>query len=127
PVAKLKSLIRDPFVLARKRGQPFLRQIDDSLAQDLAAAIEKRSGSRQINLTEVQIIGQTLWRDPHGAERFIAAEDKPGEVQALLARYTDGRIASLPEALQGPVEAILSRLVMSGGTRNIVSEPDLIE
>ena len=48
-------------------------------------------------------------------------------VQALLGRYTDGRIASLPEALQGPAEAILSRLVTSGGTRNIVSEPDLIE
>jgi hypothetical protein len=45
----------------------------------------------------------------------------------LLERYTDGRTARLPERLQGPAEAILSRLVTSGGTRNIVSEPDLIE
>lgn len=74
--SKLKSLIRDPFVLARNRGQPFPREIDDSLAQELAAAIEKRSGSHQINLTEVQIIGQTLWRDPEGTARFIAAQDK---------------------------------------------------
>jgi hypothetical protein len=127
PASKLKSLFRDPFVLARQRGQQFPREIDDSLAQDLAAAIEKRSGSQQINLTEVQIIGQTLWRDPQGTARFIVAQDKPGEVQALLERYTDGRIVSLPAALQGPAEAILIRLVTSSATRNIVSEPDLIE
>ena len=127
PTAKLRRLIRDPFVLAAAAGKPFDREIDDSQAKEIAAAIDGYSGSHHVNLTEVQIICQTLWRDSQGATRFAGAADKVQEIQTLLERYTDERIAALPEGLRGPAVAILSRLITSSGTRNIVTEPDIVE
>lgn len=127
PSTKLKHLIRDPFVLAAKAGKAFERPIEDPLADEIAKAITTYSDSPYVNLTEVQIICQTLWRDPDGAANFTAAVDKVQQIQTLLERYIDDRIARLSEQLRQPAIAILIRLITTSDTRNIVAEPDLIE
>ena len=127
PTARLKEVIRDPFVLAANAGHAFERPIEDSLADEIAKAIAAYRDSPYVNLSEVQIICQTLWRDPDGTANFIAAVNKVQEIQTLLERYIEGRLAGLSKQLREPTNAILIRLITTSNTRNIVAEPDLIE
>jgi hypothetical protein len=60
-------------------------------------------------------------------KRFVGATDRSRAIQELLERYTDGRIQALPKELRDPAVAVLSRLITSAGTRNIVAESELIE
>jgi len=127
PISRLKQLIREPFALAAAAGKVFERPIGDPLADEIATAIAAYSDSHYVNLTEVQIICQTLWRDPQGAANFSAASNKVQHIQTLLELYIDGRLARLIEELRDPAIGILTRLITALDTRNIVAEPDLIE
>jgi Novel STAND NTPase 1 len=127
PTTRLKQLIREPFVLAAAAGKTFERPIEDALANELARAIIAYSDSPYINLTEVQIICQNLWRDPNGAENFIAAADKVQQIKTLLERYVDERITWVSDHLREPAIGILIRLITASDTRNIVAEPDLLK
>lgn len=127
PKSRIRPLVREPFVQAADTGHPFLRAIDDALAAEIAKAIADYTDLPSVNLTEVQIICQTLWRDPNGAANFIAAPDKVQHIQSLLERFIDERLALLSEDVRGPAIGILTRLLTASDTRNIVAGPDLIE
>jgi len=127
PIGRLPEIIRGPFESDRLPRGYFKREFSPELASALASALGERNEGANMNLTEVQIVCQTLWRDPGGAERFVGAADRSRAIQELLERYTDGRIQALPKELRDPAVAVLSRLVTSAGTRNIVAESELIE
>ncbi|HEX5731626.1 MAG TPA: hypothetical protein VF131_02235 [Blastocatellia bacterium] len=92
-----------------------------SLADRLASAIEERSESGAINLSEVQIACLKLWQSSDPERLF---EEKG--VQGLLEDSLNDSLNGLAPELRDPAVALLSRMVTASGARNVVSEEDLI-
>ena len=122
----LKKLIRGPFT-CEIPPEHFGHNISDELANKLCAALEERSESGAINLTEVQIAALSLWRDPKMESLFDATPNRAEVVQRLLEGHLTGSLDRLSAGLREPAVAILRHLVTSAGTRNIVLEADLLE
>ncbi|HEX4640982.1 MAG TPA: hypothetical protein VH252_06320 [Chthoniobacterales bacterium] len=122
----LKKLIRGPFT-SEIPPDHFGHIISDDLANKLCAALEERSETGSINLTEVQIACQSLWRNPKGGSIFDATPNRAEVVQKLLEGHLTGSLDKLSPGLREPAVAILRHLVTSAGTRNIILESDLIE
>jgi hypothetical protein len=114
----LHMIIRGPF---ESFPGHFGVELSEELARDLAAAIEERNEYGTLSLSEVQIVCLKLWEssDPEGLFR------REG-VQRLLEDYLSEALNRLDEDLRDPAVALLSRMVTAAGTRNIVSEYDLI-
>ncbi len=91
------------------------------LADKLASAIESRSESGVINLSEVQSACLKLWQSNNPDQLF----DVKG-VQGLLEDSLNDSLNELTPALREPAVALLSRMVTASGARNVVSEEDLI-
>ena len=123
----LKKLIRGPFTLSEIPPEHFGRVISDELADKMCAALEERSESGSINLTEVQIACLSLWRDPKAESLFDATPNRAEVVQRLLEGHLTGALDRLSTGLRDPAVAVLRHLVTSAGTRNIVLEADLLE
>ncbi|MEY2505254.1 MAG: hypothetical protein QOG27_1534 [Verrucomicrobiota bacterium] len=124
--AVLKKLIRGPFT-NEIPPEHFGRVISDELANKLCAALEERSESGTINLTEVQIACLSLWRDPKGESLFDTTPNRAEVVQRLLEGHLTGSLDRLSTGLREPAVAVLRHLVTNAGTRNIVLEADLLE
>jgi hypothetical protein len=92
-----------------------------SLADRLASAIEGRSESGAINLSEVQIACLKLWQSSDPERLF----EQKG-VQGLLEDSLNDSLNGLTPELRAPAVALLSRMVTASGARNVVSEEDLI-
>jgi WD40 repeat protein len=122
----LKKLIRGPFE-SEIPPEHFGHIISDELANKLCAALEERSETGSINLTEVQIACLSLWRDPKGESLFDEMPNRAGAVQKLLEGHLTGSLDKLSPGLREPAVAILRHLVTSAGTRNIILEADLLE
>ena len=122
----LKKLIRGPFT-CEIPPEHFGHIISDELANKLCAALEERSETGTINLTEVQIACLSLWRDPKAESLFDATPNRAAVVQKLLEGHLTGALDRLSTGLREPAVAILRHLVTSAGTRNIILESDLLE
>ena len=122
----LKKLIRGPFT-CEIPPEHFGYVISDELANKLCAALEERSETGSINLTEVQIACLSLWRDPKAESLFDATPNRAEVVQKLLEGHLTGSLDRLSSGLREPAVAILRHLVTSAGTRNIILESDLLE
>jgi WD40 repeat protein len=123
----LKRLIRGPFTLSDIPPEHFGRVISDELANKMCAALEERSETGSINLTEVQIACLSLWRDPEAESLFDATPNRAEVIQRLLEGHLTGALDRLSSGLREPAVAVLRHLVTSAGTRNIVLESDLLE
>ncbi|HSV62847.1 MAG TPA: hypothetical protein VLH83_05835, partial [Chthoniobacterales bacterium] len=122
----LKKLIRGPFE-SEIPPEHFGQIISDELANKLCAALDERSETGSINLTEVQIACLSLWRDPKGESIFDATPNRAEVVQKLLEGHLTGSLDKLSAGLREPAVAILRHLVTPAGTRNIILESDLLE
>jgi hypothetical protein len=122
----LKKLIRGPFT-SEIPPEHFGHIISEELANKLCAALEERSETGSINLTEVQIASLSLWRDPTAESIFDAVPNRAAVVQKLLEGHLTGSLDRLSAGLREPAIAILRHLVTSAGTRNIILEADLLE
>lgn len=123
----LKKLIRGPFTLSEIPPEHFGRVISDELADKMCAALEERSETGSVNLTEVQIACLSLWRDPKAESLFDATPNRAEVIQRLLEGHLTGSLDRLSSGLREPAVAVLRHLVTSAGTRNIVLEADLLE
>jgi len=113
----LERIIRGPF--ERFPGR-FERELDPALTGRVRSALAERFGTGQVSLSEVQTVCLRLWRssDPDAllADKGVQGllEDELGE--ALNAFPADVRTAAI---------ALLSQMVTSAGTRNVISAEDL--
>jgi hypothetical protein len=114
----LNQIIRGSF---EKFPGHFKRELPEDLTRDLTAALEARSDSNRLNLSEVQIVCLKLWQSDNPQALF----HEKG-VQGVLEEYLSESLDRLPEPLRDPALCLLGRLVTTSGTRNIVSEYDLI-
>jgi WD40 repeat protein len=113
----LDTIIRGPF--ERFPGH-FARQLPPSLAQRLSAALAERFGAGDVSLSEVQTVCLRLWRSSDAAGMFTEKG-----IQGLLEDELGEALSSLPHHLRAPAVAVLSHMVTSAGTRNVVSAEDL--
>lgn len=98
----------------------FGRELSNELTTELAAAIEARSEANRLNLSEVQIACLKLWQSGDPEALFIEKG-----VQGLLEDYLSDSLNQLGDLRETAV-ALLSRMVTASGTRNIISQYDLI-
>jgi uncharacterized coiled-coil protein SlyX len=116
--ASLLDIVLGPFRSEIARGH-FGRELSDNIAQELAAEIDKR-GEDLLNLSEVEIVCDRLWHSDDPTQLL-----KKRGIQGLLEDYLADELLQLQD-LRDPAVALLSRMVTSGGTRNVISEADLI-
>src|SRR5947209_12642506 len=98
----------------------FGRELSKDLARDLAEAIKARSETDRLNLSEVQIACLKLWQSDNPDALF-----KEKGVQGLLEDYLSDSLNQLGD-LRDTAVALLSRMVTASGTRNVISEYDLL-
>jgi WD40 repeat protein len=115
--AALETIIRGPF--ERFPGR-FGRELDPALARRLRAALAERFGIGEVSLSEVQTVCLRLWQssDP-GA--LLADKGVQGVLEDDLGEALD----ALPSELRAAAVALLSQMVTSAGTRNVISAEDL--
>jgi hypothetical protein len=113
----LETIIRGPF--ERFPGR-FERELEPALARRLCAALAERFGTGQVSLSEVQTVCLRLWQssDP---EAQLA--DKG--VQGLLEDELGEALDAFPADLRTAAVALLSQMITSAGTRNVISAEDL--
>lgn len=114
----LPTIIRGSF---EKYPGSFGKELSPTLTSDLTAALKERNEGGKLNLSEVQIACLQLWKSIDPEKLF-----KDKGVQGLLEDYLSDSLNRLGENLRDPAVALLSRMVTPSGTRNIVSEYDLI-
>jgi WD40 repeat protein len=114
----LTTIIRGPF--ERYPGH-FERELSPELAERLRGKLADRFGSGEMSLSEVQTVCLRLWQS-----------DDPGPllelrgVQGLLEDYLGAELDAFPPELKYPAVALLSGMVTSAGTRNVMSAESLI-
>jgi WD40 repeat protein len=113
----LETIIRGPF--ERFPGR-FGHELEPALARQVRAALAERFGTGEVSLSEVQTVCLRLWRssDP---EALLA--DKG--VQGLLEDELGEALDAFPSDLRGAAIGLLSQMVTSAGTRNVISAEDL--
>jgi hypothetical protein len=114
----LPDIILGPFT--RFSGH-WEREISPELAEQLEAAIDVRSDTGTVNLSEVQIVCRRLWQDD---EPSALLEDVG--VQGILEGFLSEALSEFPLDLRYPATALLGEMITSAGTRNVVTADDLI-
>lgn len=115
----LMTIIRGPF--ERFPGM-YDHELDEALADRLAAELANRFGSGEISLSEVQSVCLRLW---HSANPEALLDQKG--VRGLLEDELGEVLDALSPGLRLAAVALLSHMVTSAGTRNVISAEDLHE
>jgi GH25 family lysozyme M1 (1,4-beta-N-acetylmuramidase) len=114
----LNDIVRGPF---KRFPDSFERELPSNIQAELVTQLSARSEDGVLNLAEVQIACLGLYEAKDRDATF-----KKG-VQGLLEDFLSVQIAHLAEVLRPPAVALLNRMVTTSGTRNIVSEDDLLD
>jgi hypothetical protein len=117
---QIYQAIRGPF---EKYPGQFRPEISAALANNIQAEFEGRSAGADIRLTEVQIVCRSLFES--GNEDPAKVFQDSGGVEGILVHYLERSVQSLESDQQGPAVALLSRMVTSAGTRNVIQQDDL--
>jgi hypothetical protein len=125
-VEVLPGIIRAPFENPVLRAH-FLQQsgkdgseLSESLAQQIAADLGRRSEAGLVNLSALQIVCQRLWTSPDAKSLYAASG-----LDGLLKEYGAGVFRNVSRELSDAAILMLGRMLTGSDTRNIVSEDDL--
>ena len=119
PIEALPTILRGPF---ERHPEAYPARITPELAAELQAEIELRSDGSRLNLSEIEIACLRLWRDPDPSALYASKR-----FDGLLADTLADVLESLTAAQRDAAVALLGRMVTASGTRNVVSEDDLLE
>jgi hypothetical protein len=117
-VRELRTVIEGPF---RSDVVTFDHALPEPVIDSLVAEFTERSESDLLNLSEVQIASLRLWRDAD-PEKML----KTLGVRRILEAYFEDAIDVVPAHLRHAAIALLTRMVTSSNTRNVVSAEELI-
>ncbi|MDX6708805.1 MAG: hypothetical protein QOI48_4651 [Solirubrobacteraceae bacterium] len=113
----LELIIRGPF--ERHPGH-FERELDPALARRLCTMLAERFGNGEVSLSEVQTVCLRLW---HAAQPETLLGQK--KVQGLLEDELGEALDAFAADVRAAAVGLLSQMVTSAGTRNIISAEDL--
>ena len=122
----LAQIIRAPFIDPSLRAH-FLQQkgegseLSETLARKIAHELGRRSKGDTANLTELQIVCQRLWQASDPEKMF----EQDG-IEGLLKGYGGDVFRNFTPEMQNAAVVLLSHMITSSNTRNIVSEEDLL-
>ena len=119
PIEALPTILRGPF---ERHPQAYPARITPELAAQLQAEIELRSDGSRLNLSEIEIACLRLWRDPDPSALYASKR-----FDGLLADTLADVLESFTATQRDAAVALLGRMVTASGTRNVVSEDDLLE
>ena len=130
PVRVVKQIVRGPFVSSPDgdRGLPghFRNELSEELADKIAAGIQASKPSGLLNLSEMQTLCLALWRQPERRLQLLRSDNPDAVLQQIIESTA---VASLKKLLPWDrvrALALLANLVTQEGTRNVVSEENLI-
>ena len=125
---RLTPPANDALVLDDIIGKPFQtfsgkfgNEFSEELIKNLKAQLKDRSEATTLNLSEVQVACLKLWQ-ADAPEALLERR----KVEGLLEDYLNESLGNLPKDLSEASIALLRRMVTSSGTRNVISEDDLI-
>ncbi len=116
---ELQRIIRGPF---EQYPGYYTPEISPGLTQQLRAALTERFGVGDMSLSEVQTVCLRLWQ----SERPEWLLNTRG-LQGILEDYLDEELDALTPEMRDAAVALLSQMVTSAGTRNLISAEDLIQ
>jgi WD40 repeat protein len=114
----LLGIIRGPF--DRYPGQ-FSPELPRDLTRHLCKVLGERFGTGEVSLSEVQTICLRLW-EAEKPKELLASRG----VQGLLEDYLGEALDAFAPAMRNAAMALLSQMVTSAGTRNVISSEDLV-
>ena len=126
PETVLRKIIRGPFESASIPAGHFTRRLSEPAFDALESSFRELSDTGKINLTEVQIACLALWENEEEEKAFLKERDRREAVRRLFGNYLDRALNRLEDKFRNPAITALTFLVTSSGTRNIVSEDDLL-
>jgi tetratricopeptide (TPR) repeat protein len=126
PETMLRKIIRGPFESTSIPAGHFTRRLSEPAFDALESAFRELSDTGTINLTEVQIACLALWENEEEEKAFLKETEHREAVRHLFGNYLDGALNRLEDKFRKPAITALTFLVTSSGTRNIVSEDDLL-
>lgn len=115
----LRTIVCGPF---ERFPDAFERPFPPSLADQLVAAVMDRADAGSGRLSALQLACDHLWRSPD-PERPLAERG----LQALLEEELSASIDRLAPGPRATAIGLLGHLVTPSGSRNVVSEEDLVE
>jgi WD40 repeat protein len=118
PVDSAREIIRVPF---ERFAEAFPRELTPELAGRIAASLSQRSRGTGLNLSELQVVCRRLWEADDPAA-LLAARG----VEGLLEDFLNERLQAFGRADSDLAVALLTRLVTTSDTRNVVSRDDLL-
>ncbi len=121
--AAIKRIIRGPFETYPGTYQP---EIPVGLAEKINEEFEDRSAGEDIRLSEVQIVCRTLFESGKAGDELTQYFKKHDGVQGILEQYLKSALDALPAQQRDPAVGLLSRMVTAAGTRNVISDGDVI-
>jgi tetratricopeptide (TPR) repeat protein len=131
----LHHIVRGPFLPSEERGLPAghfrnklgeLDELSEKLADKIESGIRTRQPSGVISLSEVQTICLALWQQPKRREELLRADNPGGVLQQIIESTAVARLKKLLPWDRVRALALLANLVTQEGTRNVVSEENLI-
>ena len=126
----LQAIITGPYQAKSRTGENlFDRQVSETACKYLEQGLSAKSDNGFITLTEAQIACRAVWDDSEEESAFVKMGAEVGVVQAvehLFDHHMDNAMRTLPEPLRRTARLTLTKLVTSRGTRNIVSEDNLL-
>ncbi|MFQ5589213.1 MAG: hypothetical protein ACE5F7_10275, partial [Nitrospiria bacterium] len=120
---QVEDVVRGPF---KRFPAQFHPELSPALSARIRSEFESLSAGGDIRLTEVQIICRSLFDSGIEENDLLQHFESNGGVQGILERYLEQAIQALDPDRQEPSIALLSRMVTSVGTRNVVNEEDLV-
>jgi tetratricopeptide (TPR) repeat protein len=130
PVRVVKEIVRGPFVRSPdgERGLPghFGDELSEELADKIAAGIQASKPSGLLNLSELQTLCLALWRQPKRREELLRADKPAAVLQQIIESTAVAALKKLRPWDRVRALALLANLVTQEGTRNVVSEENLI-
>lgn len=118
PQSAATEIITAPF---QKFPGHFPREFSADLAEQIAASLAPRSEGEALLLSELQIVCSRLWDADDPSELL-----RRRGVKGLLEDHMEDALRQLPGKLRDAAVAVLSELITSSNTRNVVARPDLV-
>jgi len=118
------TVIRGPFDHYPGRFQP---EISSALAMKIQEQFKEKMKGEDVSLTEVQVTCKSLFDSGKSGQELEAFFFDQGGVKGILEHYLERVLESIETEQRDAAIALLSKMVTSAGTRNVISEDDLLE
>jgi WD40 repeat protein len=119
PLDRGEEIIRAPF---ERFPGAFGRELSSELAERIARLLAERSDRADLNLSELQIVCDRLWRSDDPDELL----QRRG-IEGLLEDHLSDALRALSPSIRTAAVALLSQMVTPRGTRNVVAAHDLVQ